>query len=159
MKLYQSLLNRIDEIVEIWVHRVEEDEMINSDTELTYLAIRDNIPDVLQGLAIRLHDTDRKEDPSELLNSSFEHGELRAEQGFNPEEIAREYRILRKVLHEELSEDLVQLPQKRLFEAVQIINDTIDGAIARCFQSYMNAKLKNLEELQKELVLTNQELT
>jgi hypothetical protein len=45
-------------------------------------------------------------DVQSIVQTSLEHGVLRATQGFTPTEIAREYRLLRRVIFSSLEADL-----------------------------------------------------
>lgn len=159
MNLRQSLSGKIEELVRVWVERVERDGKIDSDARLTYQAIRDRIPSLLEALVVRLADTDDSAQLRVLRDHSCEHGSLRADQGFNPIEIAREYRLLREVLQNTLASDLAVLSAVEVFETMQTIDRTIDDAIAYCFESYTYAKLERIESLRIQLLLTNRELT
>lgn len=159
MNLHQSLSGKIDEIVRLWIERVEKDQKINSDACLTYQAIRNKIPGLLKSLMARFSEMERGIERQEVFNDSVEHGSLRAEQGYDPVEIAREYRLLRDVLHELLADNLTELSADEVFEGMRIIDRTIDEAIAYCFDSYSTTKLERIQNLQNQLLLTNQELS
>lgn len=154
----QLLTEKIDIIEQNWVSAVRQDNQIEIAQELTYKAIRNSFPKVLQAMASILSN-DGEGDLQKLVESSLEHGVVRAEQGFDPAEIAREYRLLRAVIFETLETGLLQSSPQELLRAVRLIDTVIDEAIARCFNSYTHGRLKELEQLQTQLKLTNQELT
>jgi signal transduction histidine kinase len=154
----QLLTEKIDIIEQNWVSAVRQDSQIAIAQELTYKAIRDSFPKVLQAMASILSN-DGEGDLQKLVESSLEHGVVRAEQGFDPAEIAREYRLLRAVVFETLETGLLQSSPQELLRAVRLIDTVIDEAIARCFNSYTHGRLQELEQLQTQLKLTNQELT
>ncbi|GBE92557.1 sensor histidine kinase [Nostoc cycadae] len=158
MDFSQTLTNKSDAIVEQWVKAVYQDEEIEATKELTFKAVRNSLPRVLKALATVLSESE-KSDLQTVVDASLEHGLLRAEQGFEPAEIAREYRLLRFVIFAFLEEDLLKASPVELLRAVRLIDTVIDEAIARCFNSYTHGRLQELEQLQGQLRLTNQELT
>ncbi len=158
MDFSQLLSSQIDQITQDWVSAVRQDSQIEIAQELTYKALRDSLPLVLQAMVTILSSTE-EDDLQQLVNASLEHGVVRAEQGFDPAEIAREYRLLRSVIFNNLELGLLQGSPQDLFRAVRLIDTVIDEAIARCFSSYTHGRLRELEQLQTQLKLTNQELT
>lgn len=149
---------KIDGIVEDWIKAVYQDEQIETTRELTHKAVRDSLPRVLEAMATMLSQSEVS-DVKTLVDASLEHGVVRAEQGFEPSEIAREYRLLRSILFSTLETDLLQGSPREMLRAVRLIDMVIDEAIARCFDSYTQGRLHELEQLQSQLRLTNQELT
>ncbi|BAZ50878.1 histidine kinase [Nostoc sp. NIES-4103] len=158
MDFSQTLIEKSDAIVDRWVEAVYQDQQIEATKELTFKAVRDSLPRVLKALATVLSESE-KSDLQTVVDASLEHGTLRAEQGFEPAEIAREYRLLRFVIFSFLEEDLLQASPVELLRAVRLIDTVIDEAIARCFNSYTYGRLQELKQLQNQLRLTNQELT
>lgn len=158
MDFSQKLQEKSQTIVDRWVETVYQDEQIEATKELTFKAVRDSLPKVLEALATVLA-VSEPNDLTTLRDASLEHGRLRAEQGFEPDEIAREYRLLRHVIFSEMEPDLVQGAPTEILRAVRLIDMVIDEAIARCFNSYTNGRLQELKQLQSQLSLTNQELT
>lgn len=159
MDFSQVLTEKRDAIVDRWIESVFQDDQIEATNELTYTAVRDSLPRVLDAMATVLSQS-QASDLQTLVDTSLEHGVVRAEQGFEPVEIAREYRLLRSVIFSMLETDLLQAASPReMLRAVRLIDAVIDEAIARCFDSYTNGRFKELEQLQSQLKLTNQELT
>lgn len=158
MDFSQILNQKSSTIIERWIAAVYEDQQIEATNELTFKEVRDSLPRVLQALATVLSE-DEPNDLQTVVEASLEHGTLRAEQGFEPAEIAREYRLLRFVIFAVLEEDLVKASSVEILRAVRLIDTIIDEAIARCFNSYTQGRLNELEQLKMQLQLTNQELT
>ncbi|MBD2530302.1 HAMP domain-containing histidine kinase [Nostoc flagelliforme FACHB-838] len=158
MDFSQTLIAKSDAILDQWVEAVYQDQQIEATNELTFKAVRDSLPRVLKALATVLSESETS-DLQTVVDASLEHGTLRAEQGFEPAEIAREYRLLRFVIFSFLEEDLLQGSAQEVLRAVRLIDTVIDEAIARCFNSYTQGRLQELEQLQSQLRLTNQELT
>jgi indole-3-glycerol phosphate synthase len=153
----QLLTERSETIMNQWIEAVSSDRQIQSTENLSRIAIRDHIPLVLNALATVLsHKQDS--DIATIAQASLQHGSLRAEQGFDPAEITREYHLLRSTILSTLRTDLLQGTPEELFRAMSLINAVVDTAIAQCFKSYMQERLRELELLQNQLALTNQEL-
>ena len=157
MNLSQSLQNKIDPIVKAWIEAACQDDGIKPTQKLTFDGIRNSIPNLLEALVTLL--SSAADDIELLVDKSLEHGVLRARQGYDPEEVAREYRILRQVIFSHLETDLLAGSPQEILEAVRLIDTAIDGAIATCFKSYTKERLEELETLHEQLELTNQELT
>ncbi|PHJ55890.1 ATPase [Nostoc linckia z18] len=158
MDFSQTLIAKSDAIIDEWVEAVYQDEQIEATQELTFKAVRDSLPRILKALATVLSES-ATSDLQTVVDASLEHGTLRAQQGFEPAEIAREYRLLRFVIFSFLEEDLLQGSAQEVLRAVRLIDTVIDEAIARCFNSYTQERLEELKQLQSQLRLTNQELT
>ena len=155
--LSQLLTERSHIITEEWVEAVFQDQQIKSADLLSPTAILDHIPYVLAALATVLADTQENDLPT-IIQASLKHGALRAEQGFDPTEIAREYHLLRAKIIQVLQVALLQCSAEDVLRAVSLINAVVDGAIAQCFKSYVNERLQELDQLRGQLILTNQEL-
>lgn len=158
MDFSQALVSKIDTIVEIWIETVRQDDGIETAKELTYKGIKDSLPIVLQAIA-RMLSPSEDNDIKTLVEKSLEHGTLRAKQGYDAEEMAREYRLLRWVIFSTLEEDLLKGSPAEVIRACRLIDTGLDEVIARCFKSYTEERLREFEDLQKQLKLTNQELT
>ena len=154
----QLLIEKSDTIVDHWVEAVRQDREIESALEVSYKGLRDSIPRVLKALATVLSQS-QDNDVKSLVEASLEHGVVRAEQGYEPTEIAREYSLLRWVIFSSLEAELLKASPAEIMKAVRIIDAVVDEAIARCFKSYTEARLNELKQLQSQLRLTNQELT
>lgn len=152
----QALQDKIDIITQNWIEAVRSDEQIETAKQLTYTSVRDSLPIVLEAIATMLSQS-QDSDIHTLVEKSFEHGTLRAKQGYDAEEIAREYRSLRWVIFEALEPELLKGSATEVSRAYRLINTALDEVIAKCFKSYTLERLRELEELQNELQLTNQE--
>ncbi|MBF2008552.1 MAG: HAMP domain-containing histidine kinase [Chlorogloeopsis fritschii C42_A2020_084] len=158
MDFCQVLIEKSDAIVDRWVEAVYQDQQIEATKELTFNAVKDSLPRVLEALATVLSES-VSSDLQTVVDASLEHGRIRAEQEFEPAEIAREYRLLRLVIFSLLEEDLLKATPPEMLRAVRLIDAVIDEAIACCFNSYTQGRLQELKKLQSQLQLTNQELT
>ncbi|MGI2906979.1 sensor histidine kinase [Tolypothrix sp. VBCCA 56010] len=158
MDLSEFLLEKTDTIIVKWVEAVRQDKKIESANDLSRKAIENHIDHVLSGLATVLSESQNSE-IQPIVDASLHHGSLRAEQGFSAAEIAREYRILRQVIFSILEPQLLQASASEVMRTVRLIDMVLDEAIGRCFQSYTEQRLSELEQLQNHLTLNNQELS
>ncbi|ALF54469.1 ATPase [Nostoc piscinale CENA21] len=152
------LAENINSIIEKWVAAVRQDRQIESADDLSYTAIKNHIPDVFRAM-ISVLAPSQESDIKSILTASWQHGLLRAEQGFDPTEIAREYRLLRIVIFDTLETGLLQGTPAEIVRYMRLIDAVIDEAIARCFKSYVEERLRELKHLHLSLTLHNEELT
>ncbi|MEQ8756118.1 MAG: sensor histidine kinase [Coleofasciculus sp. G1-WW12-02] len=158
MNFSQELLNKLDSIVNNWVEAVRQDGELESAHELTYKAVLDGLPSVLRAIAKVLCDCENGALQT-IEEKGLEHGVIRAKQGYDPTEVAREYRILRQIIFSHLEPDLLRGSSAEVLQATRIIDMALDEVIGRCFNSYTEERLQELEKLQSQVNLTNHELT
>ena len=158
MDFSQVLNKNTNIIIEQWIVAVREDRQIESSDDLSYTAIKDHIPDICKAM-ITVLSTSQNSDIQSIVAASWEHGLLRAEQGFDPTEIAREYRLLRSIIFNSLETSLLQGSPAEIIRSMRLIDAVIDEAIARCFHSYVQERLQDLQSLYSALTLHNEELT
>jgi signal transduction histidine kinase len=152
------LAENSNSIIEKWIAAVRQDRQIESADELSYTAIKDHIPDIFRAMINVLAES-QVSDIKSILTASWQHGLLRAEQGFDPTEIAREYRLLRIVIFDTLEPGFLQGTPGEIVRSMRLIDTVIDEAIARCFKSYVDERLRELKHLHLSLSLHNEELT
>ncbi len=154
----QLLSDKVNVITDNWVTAVRQDRQIESADKLSRTAIQDHLTLVLEAMVtvISQHQ-DSEIEP--IIEASCYHGGLRASQGFDPTEIAREYRLLRQIIFSALETELLQAKPIEVFRVFRLIDATVDEAISQCFKSYVDERLGELEQLQSQLQLNNQELT
>ncbi|MEL6555460.1 MAG: sensor histidine kinase [Cyanobacteria bacterium J06621_11] len=153
-----ALLDKLDDIIELWVKAVRADTEIDSIKGLTYEAVHNGLPDVLRSVATLLTVTFSDEE-EELEEDALEHGNVRAEQGFDLTEVVREYRILRNVVVLSLEPELASGSVLDALKAVRQIDSVIDKVVLMSLESYMDSRFAMLEKMHAQLLLTNQELT
>ncbi|MCU0550720.1 MAG: sensor histidine kinase [Leptolyngbya sp. Prado105] len=153
----QLLKDQMDSIRHDWVDAVARDRQIPSAESLSRTAIEDHIQLVLVAMSQALSQIE-EDDTIAVENASISHGVLRANQGFEPTEIAQEYHLLRKVIFETIRPELLKGTAEELFRAVSVIDSVIDSAISQCFKSYVSERLQELEHVQNQLSLTVSEL-
>lgn len=158
MDFSQELLNKLDSIVNNWVEAVRQDGELAITQELTYKAVLDGLPSVLRAIAQILSESEQG-GLQTIVQKSLEHGIIRAKQGYDPTEVAREYRILRQIIFSHLEPDLLRGSSAQVLQATRIIDMALDEVIGLCFNSYTEQRLQELEKLQSQVNLTNHELT
>src|SRR6476469_600532 len=154
----QALQDKIDIITENWIEAVRGDEEIGTAKQLTYDSVRNSLPIVLQALVTMLSQSEESGIRA-VIQESLDHGSVRAQQGYDAEEIAREYRLLRRVIFDALEPELLKGSAAEVNRAYRLIDTALDEAIARCFKTYTQERFQQLQDLQNQLQLTNQELT
>ena len=157
MDFSQVLAEKTDTILNKWVIEVRKDKRIESADDLSYTAIKNHLPDVLKAMVTVLSKS-QGNDVKSIVVASWQHGVLRAEQGFDPGEIAREYHLLRTVIFESIETSLLQGTPVAIVRAMRLIDTVIDEAIARCFNSYFEERMGELQQLYNSLTLHNEEL-
>ncbi|MEM8780384.1 MAG: sensor histidine kinase [Cyanobacteria bacterium P01_G01_bin.49] len=154
----QALLVKTDEITESWIDNIRQDWDIESARGLAYQAVRNSIPHVIEALA-SLVSQFIKDEPRQLENKGLEHGVVRAEQGYDVTEVVREYGILRRVIITVLKPDLLSKSGDEILQMIDLIDEIIDKVISLSLESYIETRLRELEQIRNQLLLTNQELT
>lgn len=151
------LETQIDTILNDWIQAIRQDRKIESSIALSNTALGDGIPKLLKSMVSVLSYSESEEYET-VIKASLEHGIVRARQGYDSAEIAREYCLLRQVIFKNLeSEILIGSPQE-IIRAFRLIDSVLDEAISQCFQSYVEERLQELEQLQSQLTLNNQQL-
>ncbi|WP_392533680.1 sensor histidine kinase [Nostoc sp. C117] len=158
MDFSQFLAEKSDMIVDKWVTAVRRDKRIESADDLSYTAIKNHIPSVLKAMVTVLSKSEEN-DIESIVVASFEHGAIRAEQGFDTTEIAREYHLLRTAIFDTIQTDLLNGTPSEIIRSMRLIDAIVDEAIARCFKSYVEERFREFRHLQASLTLHNQELT
>ena len=154
----QALQDKIDIITQNWIEAVRGDEEIDTAKQLTYDSVRDSLPIVLQAMVTMLSQSEES-DIGTLIEESLDHGSVRAKQGYDAEEIAREYRLLRRVIFDAIEPELLKGSAAEVSRAYRLIDSALDEVIADCLKTYTQTRFQELQELQNQLQLTNQELT
>ncbi|MER3434454.1 MAG: sensor histidine kinase [Leptolyngbya sp. ERB_1_1] len=153
----QLLKGKIDRIKQDWVDAVSRDRQIHSADTLSRTAIENHIDDVLLAMTLSLSQTEADDDTT-IEKASISHGVLRANQGFDPSEIAQEYHLLRNTIFDSIRADLLSSTAEEVFRAVTVIDSVIDLAVSQCFKSYVAERLDELEQVRNQLNITVSEL-
>ncbi|MEL6259747.1 MAG: sensor histidine kinase [Cyanobacteria bacterium J06626_6] len=159
MDFGQIIAQRKDDIIQRWIERVRQDNAITSIRELTYKGVLNSLPKLVGAIAQLLSQSQPQPFSSEnLRNLGIDHGELRAAQGYDAEEIFREYGILRAVIFEQIEAALLQSEPPTLLRTIRLIDSALDSVITLCFQRYTEERLREINLLYDEMLASNQEL-
>ena len=154
----KSLQAKTDTIIKSWIEFIREDEEIESSKSLAYKSVRDSIPTILEALATLLSDLiDNKS--QKIENNSWEHGIVRAEQGYDIAEIVREYSLLRKIIFTTLKPDLLTGSGEEILQNIETIDSVIERVVSLSLESYVEVGLRELQEVRSQLRLTDRELS
>lgn len=156
MNISQALRDKSKPIIQDWIKSVEQEATIQSSHDLSRKSMLDSLPGLLRTMAQCLDQP--AADLHQLAETGIEHGNHRAQQGFNADEVATEYRLLRQVILSHLEADLLQLSQVQLLSSVRKIDLLLDIVIGQCFKCYADNRLQELDDIRGQLLLTNQEL-
>lgn len=151
------LKKNIDEVMEQWRNGVRQDRRIQKAKYLDNELLSNSMPVLLDQLVNALNHPP-EESCETVINASVEHATHRAKEGYDAAEIAREYSILRRVIFSQLEPALLEASPKEITRTLHLVNEVIDEAMSQCFQMYVQERLKELEQLRSQLMLTNKEM-
>lgn len=133
-----------DDLLARWRGRVRA---LPSARALDTPTLNDHIPAFLDELAAALRSrSDGSVPDAECAVTAPEHGEQRAEVGFDIVEVVAEYGILRECIHE-VAEAGGQPLQGR---PLQIVNRLLDGAVAAAIKTFAAQKARELQRRREE---------
>jgi hypothetical protein len=90
------LAEKADTILQQWIEEVRQERRIESAIHISDTALGNSLPILLKALAAVLEQSHK--DFKKIAHGSLEHGELPARQGYEADEIAREYSLLRRII-------------------------------------------------------------
>jgi signal transduction histidine kinase len=154
----QLISQKTEWIIEQWIEAVRQDRQIQSSQRVTDTALGDSLPKLLKSLA-RVLESPQGNLFEKIDQASLDHGTLRAKQGYDAAEIAKEYSLLRRTIFSLLEPYFLNCSPETIIQTFHQVNTVLDEAISQCFKSYVQVRLQELEQLQSQLTLTNQELT
>lgn len=148
------------------IQAIKEDSHIVSSFSLSSHAVRDSLPEICQTIVEIVTSTTlaREQINFGLLDSNSaeqgtEHGKIRCDQNFSPEEIVREFFLLKKILIAELKPELLTYSSEIIFEKLALVDRVINNIMENSFESYAKIRKRQSEHLHQQIFLTNQELT
>ncbi|HEY9675667.1 MAG TPA: sensor histidine kinase [Waterburya sp.] len=157
LNISRIIADKAETIIQQWIETVRQDRRIESSVNLSDTALGNSLPQLLKSLASVLEQSPRGF--TKIADGSLEHGQLRAKQGYEADEIAQEYGLLRRTIFSVLAPHCVKGSPEEIILIFSKINTVLDEAISLCYKSYVQARLSELEQIQSQLTLTNQELT
>ncbi|MFW6296663.1 MAG: sensor histidine kinase, partial [Halothece sp.] len=156
----EILDSKLNEVFETWKDKVRESDQIESTEDLSETALENSVKKILDAMvsALSKYSESNQPDFDVVAKASLEHGIHRASQGYNAEEITREYGLLRQTIFDVLEEDLLELPTKEFNRSFRIVDAIIDEASTQCFKQFVQEKTSKVESIKEQLFVTNQEL-
>lgn len=154
----QAFVDKIDTILEQWIERLRDDRRVKTALSLSDTALGDDIPKVLSAMATILTRSPEDDDYGTIYEASLEHGAYRARQGYDPGEIALEFSLLRREIFAALEPEMLTADVSDVIRVFKVIDIVLDQAVSRSFNTYVEERLKELQQLQSQMQLTNQEL-
>src|SRR5438477_175191 len=119
-KLADALRQSLDQVVTRWNRAVQE--MIPDADALTAAQVRNSIPHVLSQMVHALEAAEPGP-TNELLRITRSHGAVRFHESYNLNELIAEYRILRRILVEEIDREFEGTVSTREWMALDIAID------------------------------------
>lgn len=157
MNLGEVLAIAQENIIQDWVAQVQSDQTIESAHHLTYTAVLNSLPNLLNILE-HLLSQPSSEDITDLLEEGLVHGAVRAKQGYDAEEIVREYSVLRNIIFETLEAEMLRSEPLLMLRAIRLIDGALDRVIAYSLKRYTEERIRAVNLLYDELLASNQEL-
>ncbi len=132
------LLRCSDKIVADWLARAKQS------SELNHLQLKDeertgHLPKLVEDLAVRLSKptSTSKDSDAAFSHAAVAHGKLRYQQGYTPEMLVHESRILQVTVFGMLQSNLSYLDFSLLLPDVMAIADEVDAQLTQSMRSYM----------------------
>jgi signal transduction histidine kinase len=131
-KLAKALRERAEKILARWDHLVQA--LLPSADALTSKEVRNSIPKILEQMAKALEADDPR--PTEqLMELTKIHGSVRFHESYNMQELIEEYRLLRRVLVEEVDAAFSGVVSTREWVALDM---AVDIALQQAVLSFLN---------------------
>lgn len=146
-------------VAEKLVETIDRDRKIASSSYLGFSAIRDSLPVICQIVIEAIAYDDITLITVWQQEIGYKHGCTRSEQEFNPEEIVREFFLLKQIILAEFRPQLLGYSSERILQKLASVDEAIDLLMENSFQSYTKLRRNRLEKLRQQIFLTNQELT
>jgi signal transduction histidine kinase len=178
MDLGQVFALKQNDIIQSWIAQVQKDHIafakengtLESAHQLTYAAVLDSLPQLLntlkqllsRSILLKNEATNNANDEISLIKPDLQpdwpHCAISAKQSYDAEEIVREYSVLRRIIFDALEGELLRSQPSVLLRAMRLIEDAIDRVIACSLQRCTEERLRAVNLLYDELVASNQEL-
>jgi signal transduction histidine kinase len=148
-KLAAALRARRKQVITRWDRAVKD--LLPDADNLTMAQVRDSIPRVLDQMAIALESSDPQ--PSrELLETTKGHGAVRFHESYNLRELIVEYRILRRILQEEIEDAYVGTVSTVEWIALDIAIDIALQQSVLTFLDFQKQQLKSATEAEAKFL-------
>ena len=146
-RLAAALRSHADEIIQKWDSAVRH--TLPAADKLTRQQLRDSLPAILQDI-IEAFASDKPRATRELINASRSHGGTRFHESYNIQELIVEYRLLRRIVIEQVTE---ALGEELDVDSAVALNMAIDTALQSgvvSFTEHLQQQLKASIEAQSQ---------
>lgn len=158
MNIQENFAEQGKAIAEKLTDTIDRDRKIPSSSYLGYSAIKDSLSSICQIILEEIADKNSGLVTPYQLKISERHGCVRSEQEFNPEEIVREFYLLKQIILAEFRPQLLNCSPEEILQRLASVDEAIERVMENSFQSYAENKQYQLEKLHQQIFLTNQEL-
>jgi DNA-binding response OmpR family regulator len=133
------------DIVESWLSRAKQSSELNR-VELSDEERTGHLPKLVEDLALRLSKSSATTKDSDAIFSAaaVAHGKLRYQQGYTPEMLVHEARILQVTIFGTLQSNLNYLDFSLLLPDVMTIADEVDAQLTQSMDGYMKLMRKSM---------------
>ena len=98
MNIHEHLVENSEAILDKLIQAIEEDERITSSNALSFQATRDSLPEICQTVIKAIVDNNLSLLAWHQEDQGTKHGYVRCKQDFEPEEIVREFFLLKQIV-------------------------------------------------------------
>lgn len=146
-RLASALRSRSDVIIQKWETAVRA--MLPAADELTLLQLRNSLPAILQEI-IDVFESNKPHETRELIEGSKSHGSTRFHESYSIRELIIEYQLLRRIIIEQISEDLNEVLDTRSTVALNMAIDTALQSGVVTFTEDLQQQIKASAEAQSK---------
>ena len=146
-RLASALRSRSDVIIQKWETAVRA--MLPAADELTLLQLRNSLPAILQEI-IDVFESSKPHETRELIEGSKSHGSTRFHESYSIRELIIEYQLLRRIIIEQISEDLNEVLDTRSTVALNMAIDTALQSGVVTFTEDLQQQIKASAEAQSK---------
>lgn len=146
-------------IAERLIEAIEKDSKIASTCSLSVQAIRDNLPAICETILKAIAENDLSLVDVGTSDGGCQHGITRSAQNFEPEEIVREFFLLKQIILAESKPQLLKSSPNEIIDRLALIDYTIDRVMENCFENYAKCRQQQMDSLHQQIFLTNQEIS
>ena len=159
MNINENLAENSKAIIGKLIQAIEDDEQITSSDSLSFQATKDSLPEICQTIVKAIANNNLSLLALHKKDQGSKHGYVRSQQDFEPEEIVREFFLLKQIVIVELRPYLLAKSPQQIIEQMTLIDLVVNRVMENSFQSYAQARKQQLDNLHQQIFLTNQELT
>ena len=140
------------------VRAIEQDSSITSSNSLSFEALKNHLPAVCHTIVRAIAEHDVSFLAIAESDEICQHGNTRSAQNFAPEEIIREFFLLKKIVLKQLETQLLNSSPTEIIDLIGLVDLVINKVMENCFNSYVVSRRQQLESLHQQIFFTHQEI-